>query len=29
MDQPTLTTIIHFAYVLAAALFVVGLHMMN
>ena len=29
MDQTTLQTIIHFAYVLAAALFVVGLHMMN
>jgi H+-translocating NAD(P) transhydrogenase subunit beta len=29
MDQSTLSTLIHFAYVLAAALFVVGLHMMN
>jgi H+-translocating NAD(P) transhydrogenase subunit beta len=29
MDSDTLTTLIHFAYVLAAALFVVGLHQMN
>jgi NAD(P) transhydrogenase subunit beta len=29
MDPSTLSTLIHFAYVLAAAMFVVGLHQMN
>jgi H+-translocating NAD(P) transhydrogenase subunit beta len=29
MDAQTLQTIIHFSYVFAAALFVVGLHQMN